>query len=266
MGNQINNIAALLLSGGYGRRLLPYTKNWPKCLMPIQNRALLEYWLSDLNLIKPNPVIVNTHYLSNIVQDFLKRPKFKSWVIPSYEEELLGTAGTLRANYNLLKNKIVILAHADNWCRFDIKKLIRFHLIKRPQSCKITMMTFTSNEPSSCGIVELDKRGIVLNMHEKKKDNYGNLANGAVYIIEPSVLNFIIKNPKITDFSTEVIPNFFGKIITWHNHQIHRDIGSINQLKKAQSDKIKKTDWENDDEWQKQFIKMKIHHLINKHN
>ena len=266
MEKKSNNIAALLLSGGYGKRLLPYTQNWPKCLMPIQKRALLDYWLSDLNLIKSNPVIVNTHYLSYLVQDFLKRPKYLSWVIPSYEKELLGTAGTLRANYNFLKNKVIILIHADNWCRFNIKNFINFHLINRPASCKITMMTFTTNDAASCGIVKLDKKGIVLNMFEKKKGDYGNIANGAVYILEPTVLDFIIQNPQINDFSTEVIPKFLGKIATWHNKGIHRDIGSINQLRKAQSDEIEKANWDNDDEWQKQFLQNRIHDWINKKN
>ena len=84
-----------------------------------------------------------------------------------------------------------------------------------------------------------------------------------IYIIESSVLDFIMKNPKINDFSTEVIPNFFGKIIAWYNQGIHRDIGSIDELRKAQFDKIVSPNWSIDDEWQKQFLKMKIHDLIN---
>ena len=263
MGNQTSNIAALLLAGGYGKRLLPYSKTWPKCLMPIQKRPLLDYWLYDLNIVKPVPVIVNTHYLSNVVKSYLDRPKFKSWIVQSHEKKLLGTAGTLRSNYDVLKNKTIILSHADNWCRINIQELVKFHLNQRPNFCKITMVTFKTSNPFSCGIVDMNKQNIVLNMHEKKVGNYGNLANGAIYIIESSVLDFIMKNPKINDFSTEVIPNFFGKIIAWYNQGIHRDIGSIDELRKAQFDKIVSPNWSIDDEWQKQFLKMKIHDLIN---
>ena len=266
MGNETSNLAALLLAGGYGKRLLPYSKTWPKCLMPIQNRPLLDYWLFDLNRVKPNPVIVNTHYLSNFVKDYLDRPKFKPWVIQSHEKKLLGTAGTLRSNYDLLKNKTVILAHADNWCRINIQELLKFHLTKRPNFCKITMVTFKSPNPSSCGIIETNKQNVVLNIKKKKSGNFGDLANGAIYILEPSILEFIMKNTKIKDFSTEVIPYFFGQITTWHNEGIHRDIGSIEALREAQLDKFSIPNWGIEDKWQKQFIKMKIHNLINHMN
>ena len=89
------------------------------------------------------------------------------------------------------------------------------------------------------------------------------MANGAIYIIQSPVLDFIMENPKINDFSTEVIPNFFGKIVTWFNQGTHRDIGSIDELRNAQFDKIISPDWGNDDEWQKKFLKMDIHNLIN---
>lgn len=266
MVSKDSNLSALLLAGGYGKRLLPYSKIWPKCLMPVQNRPLLDYWLYDLNSIKPDPVIVNIHYLSNFVKSYLNRPKFKSWVTPSYEKTLLGTAGTLRSNYDLLKNRTILLAHADNWCRINIQELLKFHLTQRPDFCEITMVTFKTSDPFSCGIIETNKQSIVLNMYEKKIGNHGNLANGAIYIIQPSVLDFIMGNPKINDFSTEVIPNFFGKIVTWYNQGTHRDIGSIDELRNAQFDKIISPDWGNDDEWQKKFLTMDIHNLINPMN
>ena len=67
----MSDYVALLLSGGHGSRLLPYKKNWPKCLMPIAQRPLLEYWLTSLKLVNIKPVIVNLHHLSHIVEKFL---------------------------------------------------------------------------------------------------------------------------------------------------------------------------------------------------
>ena len=102
----------------------------------------------------------------------------------------------------------------------------------------ITMMTFRSNTPRSCGMVALDANGIVQNMYEKVSNPPTDLANGAVYLIEPSVLDWLTRHPHITDFSTEVIPSFLGRIATWENKGIHRDIGVVESLVAAQKDAI----------------------------
>ena len=99
------------------------------------------------------------------------------------------------------------------------------------------MMTFSTSNPDSCGIVELDKDGTVTAFHEKVPNPPGNLANGAVYILAPSVMNFLAGLGKtVIDFSTEVLPHYMGRINTFQNDIYHRDIGSPESLKAAQSD------------------------------
>ena len=94
----MNKVKTLLLAAGLGTRLRSLTNNWPKCLMPIGNRPLLEYWLETLYTTNVSEVLVNLHHHSEIVQGFLNRPRFKNWVNTVYEETLLGTAGTLKGN------------------------------------------------------------------------------------------------------------------------------------------------------------------------
>jgi len=53
---------AILLAAGFGTRLKPLTDVWPKCLMPIHGRPLLEYWLGILYKTDIDNVLVNTHY------------------------------------------------------------------------------------------------------------------------------------------------------------------------------------------------------------
>ena len=260
----MNDFAALLLSGGHGSRLLPYSKHWPKCLMPIAKRPLLEYWLRNLNLVHIKPIIVNLHYLSDIVERFLNQDQFKGWVQGVFEERLLGTAGSLTFNFNVLKNKTIFLAHADNWCKFDIKEFINFHKYLRPKNCEITMMTFHTDTPLTCGILDIDENGIVKYMYEKVNENHGNIANGAVYIVEPSVLNWLHENPHITDFSSEVIPNYYGKIATWFNSGVHRDIGNIKSLQQVNLNERNKKNYFLSSDWQKEFLKNDIHEMIKK--
>ncbi len=185
--------------------------------MPIGERPLLEYWLETLHSANVNEVIVNLHHHCEIVQKFLYRPRFKDWVCSVYEEKLLGTAGTLRANKDLFQYCTTLLVHADNWCQCDFANFLEFHRHRRPSNCLITMMTFESSSPGTCGIVKTDSDGIVLDFQEKSKNPSGNQANGAVYMLEPEVLKWIIENSDISDFSTEVIPHFIGRIATWKN-------------------------------------------------
>jgi mannose-1-phosphate guanylyltransferase len=59
-----------------------------------------------------------------------------------------------------------------------------------------------------------------------------------VYLLEPEVTEWIATHSAITDFSTQVIPRYLGKIAAWHNDQIHRDIGTPSALCEAQSDAV----------------------------
>ena len=253
---------ALLLAAGLGTRLKPLTDIWPKCLMPIRNRPLLEYWLSILQKLGTSNVLVNTHYLSEYVEGFIKQPRFIDWVDSVYEPSLLGTAGTIRKNIDFCQNDTILLAHADNWTCCDFSDFLDYHHSQRPKGTVMTMMTFTCPNPSECGIVELDHDGIVVGFHEKVKNPPSNLANAAVYLIESEVIECIKNNPEITDFSTEVIPQFMGRISAWENKNIHRDIGTIKILKEAQMDKCETPPWTEENSWQQDFLSNPIHKLI----
>jgi mannose-1-phosphate guanylyltransferase len=232
----VKEIRSILLAAGLGTRLKPLSNNWPKCLMPIGRKPLLEYWLETLNKLGIENVLVNTHYHAEEVEKFLSRPRFNEWVQHVYEATLLGTAGTIRKNKDFIGNNPLLLVHADNWCRCNFKDFIEYHFVKRPSNCLITMMTFDTANPEDCGIVEVDSFGIVKNFYEKVLHPPGTQANAAIYLIEPTVVQWIVNNPKINDFSTEVLPHFIGHIATWKNEEIHRDIGTPSNLILARSD------------------------------
>jgi mannose-1-phosphate guanylyltransferase len=99
------------------------------------------------------------------------------------------------------------------------------------------MMTFDTDAPQSCGIVELDSYGVVQAFHEKVANPPGVRANAAVYIFEPSVIDYIYSlNREVCDISIDVLPNFLGKIQTFHNMDYHRDIGTLESLALAERD------------------------------
>lgn len=227
---------ALLLAAGLGTRLRPITDTVPKCLVEINGRPLLDYWMELLSEAGITDILVNLHYLPEKVLAYLAGCTYPAHISTVMEANLLGTAGTLLNNRGFFKRQPVMLIHADNLSLFDVRAFIeRFE--RRDENIDITMMTFYADKPETCGIVELDEKGAVRAFHEKVKAPPGNLANAAVYILAPSVIDFIASlGREVVDFSTEVLPHYMGRINTFHNGVYHRDIGSVESLALAQSE------------------------------
>lgn len=244
-------VKALLLAAGLGTRLMPITENIPKCLVSIDNAALLGYWFRMLIQGGIVDLLVNLHHHSGAVEKYIsdffaeRLPEreylnFKSRCLISaancktvFEPELPGTGGTLLQNRWFYGNSPVMLVHADNLSLFSVRDFVTAH-INRPKGASITMMTFITDSPQTCGIVDPGIDGIVHEMFEKVATPPGNLANAAVYILEPEVVEHCAALGKeFIDFSTDVVPFFFGRIHTFFNKVYHRDIGNLASLERA---------------------------------
>ena len=225
---------AILLTAGFGSRLRPLTEVLPKCLLPVNARPLLEYWFSMLTEARITSILMNLHYLPNLMKEWVELTEYAPYIKMVYEESLLGTGGTLLKNRAFVDDEPVMLIHADNLCSVDINAFIDAHK-NRPSNTEITMMTFDTQTPETCGIVETDPLGIVWAFYEKVVNPPGTRANAAVYIVEPSIIDFLASLHKpVVDFSTEVLPFYMGRINTFHNANYHRDIGNTESYLAAQ--------------------------------
>ena len=224
---------ALLLAAGLGTRLRPITNTTPKCLVPIHGQALLAIWLQRLAQAGIGPFLVNTHYLSGQVEAFVQASPYRKDISLVHERDLLGTAGTLVANLDFFDGADGLLIHADNYCLADFSAFLQAHH-SRPPECLMTMMTFRTDAPSSCGIVELNTRGVVVGFHEKVVNPPSNLANGAVYILSAELLRRLGSDLRgVTDFSTEVLSLLVGKIYSYDAAATFLDIGTPENYAKA---------------------------------
>lgn len=229
---------ALLLSSGLGTRLRPLTDKTPKCLVSINGQPLLGYWFDLLFQAGVERILVNTHYLAEQVRAYCRDSRWHSQIDLVHEQELLGTAGTLRANAGYLRDAekgSFFLAHADNLSVFDPLAFFTAHK-GRPEGCAGTMMTFVTDDPQSCGIVELDDRKVIREVHEKVQNPPGNLANAAVFLVETEILDWVCAHPESYDFCKDVVPPLAHKWFTFHNGVFHRDIGTPEALAKAEAD------------------------------
>ena len=230
----MKKIKAILLAAGFGTRLRPITLETPKCLVHVNNKPLLEHWLAKLEKLGCTEVLINTHYLNEKVENFIANYDSKKISIKIvYEPIILGTAGTLINNLEFFKDSIGLLIHADNFTNESLFGFIDAH-IKRPKDCLLSMLTFTTKNPSSCGIIKKDKFGRVLNFYEKSNEFHGDCANGAIYAFDKSFIMELKKFPKKTsDFSLEVLPAMIGKIYSWHTNCSYIDVGTPESLQKA---------------------------------
>ena len=225
-----------MLAAGLGTRLRPLTNTTPKCLVPVLGKPLLAYWLDLLLAAGIERVLINTHHLAEVVEKFVGDSRWRERITLVHERQLLGTGGTVLRNRDFFGRQALMVIHADNLSRFDVRAFLARHEA-RPRRAAMTMMTFDTDAPQTCGIVVLGDKGLVKEMHEKAADPPGRRANAAVYIFEPEVVDFIASLGRpVVDVSTEVLPHFMGRIYTFHNDCYHRDIGSPESLKRAETE------------------------------
>jgi mannose-1-phosphate guanylyltransferase len=227
---------ALLLAAGLGTRLRPLTDHTPKCLVDVRGRPLLDYWFDQLFDAGAERVLVNTHHLAEKVKAHVASSRFRDRVDLVHEDVLLGTGGTMLAARDWAGERALFVAHADNLSSFPIRDFLEAH-VRRPSGVLVSMLAFRSDDPRSCGILELDENGLVLAFHEKVADPPGNLANAAVYMVEPEVMELMAGFGQETiDFSTQVIPLLMRRIQALDIARYHRDIGTLGSLARAQVD------------------------------
>ena len=226
---------AALLAAGLGTRLRPLTDKTPKCLVPIHGVPLLAYWLDALlaeGLV--DRVLINTHYLAEQVQAFVATSPWRDQIDLVHEAQLRGTGGTLLANRAWFGNEAFLVIHADNLTDASIGSLIEAHQAEGADVL-MTMLTFRTATPHQCGIVELDNGSRVRGFHEKVEHPPGNLANGAVYVFSPDVLEHMAAMGRSQlDLSTEVIPDLLPHVLAVEHTGFFLDIGSPAALEQAQ--------------------------------
>ena len=221
---------AVLLAAGLGTRLRPFTDRIPKCLVPIKGKPLLDIWCESLLSSGVEKILINLHYMREVVEEHIQSSSYKKQVQTVFEPVLLGTAGTLVANKEFFKGDDGILVHADNYSEVDVYELIKMHT-QRPPSCLMTMLAFRTTTPQTCGILEVDNENILQQMFEKSAEDHGNLANGAMYVLSPELVSSL-KNE--ADFSNQVIPRFIQRIFVVETNKIYIDIGTPETYRLAQ--------------------------------
>ena len=227
---------AFLLAAGFGTRLKPLTNTIPKCLVPVCNKPLLFWWMQLLKKYQITDVLLNTHYLAPIVEEYIKinnQNNSLPLIQEFYEQDLLGSGGTVRANYGFVKDEdCFLICYADNLTNVDLGSLIKFH-----KSCDgiLTMGLFHTNTPEQCGIATLDQSGKIVKFIEKPKYPDSNLANAGIYVCSPRIYDYF-SSKAVLDFGKDVLPLLVNKMYGLKVEGYLRDIGTPENYALAQKE------------------------------
>ena len=179
---------AVILAGGKGTRLAPYTHILPKPMMPIGDRAILEVILCQFSRAGISEVTLAVGHLASLMQAYFgDGSRFGLNINYVYEEKPLGTAGPLAFVDGLTDTFLV--ANGDILTLLDINQLIAFH---KEQKAVCTIASHKRTHVINLGVIEHAPGNYRVNGYvEKPTMNY--LVSMGMYVFEPKVLDFIPK-------------------------------------------------------------------------
>ena len=193
--NKINNkkidVPVIIMAGGKGTRLKPFSQVLPKPLIPINDKTLIEHIIHKFYVCGMNKFILTINYKSRIIQSFFAELEKNFKVQFIKEEKELGTAGGLSL-INKELNRPFFVTNCDTIINEDYRKIYNFHLQEKNH---ITIVAAMKKYVIPFGICEVDKKGLLKKITEKPSSNY--LINTGMYVVNKDVIKLIPKNKKI---------------------------------------------------------------------
>jgi len=222
---------AFLLAAGEGTRLRPLTYTIPKCLVPIAGVPLIHYWFLLFQRYGVDEVLINLHHLPEKVKEYFARVHYPQKVLFFHEPELLGSAGTVRANREFVqKEKEFFILYADNLTSIDLQAMLRFH---QQKGSPFTVALFETSDPRGAGVVQLDKEGRIVRFQEKPIHPFSNIASAGIYLATQDLFNWI-PNKQPCDFAWDVLPRLVGRMYGYPMQEPLLDVGTLENYQRAQ--------------------------------
>lgn len=218
----------VILAGGKGTRLMPYTTSLPKPLMPVGEHPILDILLRQLANQGFHRITLAVGHLAGLIQAYFKEGQ--DWGVEinyAYETTPLGTAGPI-ARLPRHERALLVL-NGDLLTNLDFGKIVRFHYENRATA---TIGTKRRTESVQFGVVETSSNGQIVQFREKPNLDY--LVSMGIYVFSPQVREFIPRGQKF-DFP-DLIQRLIAsgqKVLAYESEAYWMDIGRPDDYQKA---------------------------------
>lgn len=186
--------SVIIMAGGLGKRMLPFTSILPKPLLPLKDQTVIEKIIQNFVEQKFRSFWLSINYKSKIIRSFFDelKPSYKVNFIE--ERKPMGTIGAI----NLIKNKLTndfFVCNCDTICNPNFSEVLKFH--KNSQNI-LTIVASSKKISIPYGVCEIDKKGNFLKINEKPTKKF--IINTGMYLINKKVFKYM--NNKKTDIDT----------------------------------------------------------------
>ena len=179
------NVPVVIMAGGKGTRLDPFTKILPKPLIPIGDKPIIELIMDKFHEFGMRDFYITLNHKSKMIKAYFEEFKTKYKITYIDEEKPLGTAGGLRYLPSKV-NGTIFVSNSDILIEEDYEKILKFHKSNRNE---ITIVASVKNYNIPYGVCEIEKGGILREI--KEKPNLSFLVNTGMYVINSDVLSKI---------------------------------------------------------------------------
>ncbi|NQT27643.1 CBS domain-containing protein [candidate division KSB1 bacterium] len=186
--NSLSNVSVVIMAGGKGTRLEPFTKVLPKPLVPINEKPIIEHIIENFTSMGVIDFYLTVNYKGRILKAYFEelQPNYKVNFID--EQEPLGTAGSLKFLDGKF-NTPFFVTNCDIIIKADYTNIYNFHI---KNEYDITLVASTREYIIPYGTCELNSDGYLSHINEKPQ--YDFLINTGLYILNPDVLTIIPEN------------------------------------------------------------------------
>ena len=200
--NTLSNVPIIIMAGGHGTRLYPFTKILPKPLIPIGDIPIIERIINQFHKYGSDKFYVSINYRKNMIKSYLAE-NISNNIHFIEEDQPLGTAGSLK----LLPNSVdmpFFVTNCDILIRADYGDIYNYH---KKTGNMITIISSLKNIDVPYGVIKTKENGTVCSITEKPKLSY--LINTGMYILDPKCLQWIPQNTffHMTDLMTLLLSN-----------------------------------------------------------
>ena len=197
-----NNNSVVIMAGGKGLRMKPFTNVFPKALLPFRKSTIIEEIINKFYSENFKKIFIPTGFKSQVLTKHLKDEGYKK-IKFSKENKPLGTIGGLK-NIEKSLSSTIILTNCDTFIDINYYDLINFH---RKNKNSITIVSGIFNQKIDFGVCEINKRNLVKKIIEKPTEK--KLINTGFYVFDKKVLKLIPKNKFYN--TTDLINNSIKK-------------------------------------------------------